>query len=160
MVLLDVGCGNAPMGTVNVDVNFGQHRPDLPEVFVSTNAPNPVKASAAFLPFRDNSFKNVFSQAMLEHVPNPTKCLLEMVRVASKEVKFIVPHRYFKGGFLRGHPKTHKYNMFDTKNTSSWLKRLNLSFAITKVEYKPYPYRVLPIIQLPYLIHVKLMLKK
>jgi hypothetical protein len=47
--------------------------------------------------------------------------------------------------------------MFDEKNITSWLRKLNLSFAITKVEYKPYPYTVLPIIQLPYLVHVNIM---
>ena len=33
---------------------------------------------------------------MLEHVPSPTKCLLERVRVVSKQVKFTVMHRFLK----------------------------------------------------------------
>lgn len=159
MEILDVGCGNAPLGTVNMDLNLGQRRPDLPEVFVSTNAPNPVKASSDFIPFNENSFETVISTAMLEHVPNPTKCLLEMVRVATKQVKFTVPHRFFRASFLRGQPKTHKYSMFSTKNIEAWLTKHKLSFAI-KVEYKGYPYNVLPIIQLPYLIHVTIMVNK
>jgi SAM-dependent methyltransferase len=45
------------------------------------------------LPFADDSYDFVFSSHVIEHFPDPIKALREWVRVASRYVVVIVPHR-------------------------------------------------------------------
>jgi ubiquinone/menaquinone biosynthesis C-methylase UbiE len=57
---------------------------------------NFVKASAEHLPFRDNSFIEVYSSHLLEHLDNPDKALAEMKRVSKKTVRIILPFALFQ----------------------------------------------------------------
>lgn len=46
------------------------------------------------LPFRNGSFKIVFSRGVIEYVDNPMLFLKEMLRVAKKYASVITPHRF------------------------------------------------------------------
>jgi|GEM_PF-4856079 hypothetical protein len=90
------------MGDVNVDLYVGvsEHRSPMP--LIPKEIPNFVLCDACHLPFRDNSFKKVFSKDTLEHVgkkpqrtnPAPYMALREMIRVASDTIEIYVPHRF------------------------------------------------------------------
>jgi len=87
---LDVGCGNAPTGDVNVDLpSFERHRDGIK--LASQKIPNFVYASSYALPFRNNSFDGVVSFHLLEHLEAPLTALREMVRVSENVVTLVVP---------------------------------------------------------------------
>jgi len=65
---LDVGCGEFPKGIVNCD----QRRFHYPFFAM---------ADAQFLPFRENTFSEVFSFHLVEHVEKPERVLSELLRV-------------------------------------------------------------------------------
>jgi hypothetical protein len=100
--ILDVGCGTNPMGDVNVDLYVGVSEHRDPKPLVPKEIPNFVLCDACHLPFRDNSFKKVFSKDTLEHVgkkpqrtnPAPYMALREMIRVAYDTIEIYVPHRF------------------------------------------------------------------
>jgi SAM-dependent methyltransferase len=52
-----------------------------------------VVANGDELPFDDDSYDFVFSSHVIEHFPDPIKALYEWVRVASRYVVAVVPHR-------------------------------------------------------------------
>jgi ubiquinone/menaquinone biosynthesis C-methylase UbiE len=87
---LDVGCGNAPTGDVNIDLPVSElHRGGVR--LAANRVPNFVYASTYALPFRDNSFDEVLSVHLLEHLETPLKALKEMVRVSRNLVMVVVP---------------------------------------------------------------------
>jgi SAM-dependent methyltransferase len=74
-MILDVGCGGGVYATVpRGDVNVSLDWP-------SRKIMNFVYADAQNLPFRDQSFSHVFAYNLLEHVPDPSRCIAEMMRV-------------------------------------------------------------------------------
>ena len=81
---LDVGCGDHPRGTVNVDCMTDQYfvRPPLK----TKTIPNFIKADACNLPFRNDVFQKVMASNVLEHLQNPVKALKEWKRVAKVTV--------------------------------------------------------------------------
>jgi hypothetical protein len=98
---LDVGCGSNPLGHVNVDLFIGdtEHRANT---LIPEEIPNFIQCDACKLPFKDNTFPVVRSKDTLEHVgrkpqrtnPAPYKALKEMIRVSSRKIEVIVPHRF------------------------------------------------------------------
>jgi len=87
---LDVGCGNTPMGDVNVDLpRSKRHRGGIE--LVKKKIPNFIYASSYALPFRDNSFDEVTSLHLLEHLEIPLTALREMIRVSKNVVTAVVP---------------------------------------------------------------------
>ncbi len=146
-MILDVGCGNLPHGEVNVDlfIKHSIHRKvaDLDTTIKVAQTPNFVCANAESLPFATNSFSTVFSKATLEHVNNPVEMLREMLRVSSKRVIFIVPHRYLRdGGWLRykQHEEgIHKW-FFDEGSLDCSLRRFfpHIWFKI-HIKYRSFP---------------------
>lgn len=97
-LILDVGCGNNPQGNINLDRYINEetlHVNSMNLVLVDPKKiPNPVKADAHFLPFRNGSFEKVLCRHALEHLRNPAKALKEMVRVSNSVISLILPHRY------------------------------------------------------------------
>ena len=87
---LDVGCGNTPKGDVNIDLPSSErHRDEIKRV--PKKIPNFVYASSYALPFRKNSFDEVVSFHLLEHLETPLTALREMVRVSKNVVTIVVP---------------------------------------------------------------------
>lgn len=108
-MILDVGCGKRPHGDVNVDlfVHETRHRNLMGEIdakFID----NFVRCDAQHLPFRENLFRTVYSNHVIEHVDNPYRMIREMLRVSAYEIKIITPHRFFSGTFKAEHK--HAFN--------------------------------------------------
>jgi ubiquinone/menaquinone biosynthesis C-methylase UbiE len=87
---LDVGCGNTPSGDVNVDLSGSERHRDGIKL-VAKKIPNFIYASAYALPFRNNSFDEVVSFHLLEHLEVPLAALREMKRVSKDVVTVVVP---------------------------------------------------------------------
>jgi len=102
MNVLDIGCGCRPRGDVNVDLYVGKtiHRTRLQEINPK-QIRNFVKADSLHLPFKTNSFDNVVSYHVIEHVDNPTLFLKECVRVVKKQVVIVCPHAWARGKLFR-----------------------------------------------------------
>ena len=83
MLILDVGCGHTPRGTVNVDLptHKSEHFFHKEKVIKPKSAPNFVRADAHHLPFRSSVFDKTVSSHTCEHLDNPEKAIKEMLRV-------------------------------------------------------------------------------
>jgi len=93
---LDVGCGNVPTGDVNIDLlDSERHRNG--KKLVPKKIPNFIWASVYALPFRNNSFDEVVSFHLLEHLEVPLAALSEMIRVSKNLVTVVVPSFSFLG---------------------------------------------------------------
>ncbi len=87
---LDIGCGNTPSGDINVDLPRSEcHRSGMR--LVVRHKTNFVYASVYNLPFRNDSFDEVVSFHLLEHLEVPIAALREMARVSNNEVAVVVP---------------------------------------------------------------------
>jgi SAM-dependent methyltransferase len=82
-IVLDVGCGFKPDigqcsigNSIGVDLNFQNG-----DVMVV----HPIMADAQHLPIRMKSIDFVNCQALLEHIPHPTKCMEEISQVMKRE---------------------------------------------------------------------------
>lgn len=154
---LDVGCGDSPRGNVNCDL-YLEESPEIGRgrIIDPKKCPNFVRCDAYHLPFRDNTFEEVFSSHFIEHMDKPLKVLKEMLRVSNYRVIFIVPHRMWRGFRHIFYPrfcKEHHKNVFNIKNISQWLRKIGWTFNIS-VRNRPLPHRVFPIIQIPWEITV------
>jgi SAM-dependent methyltransferase len=140
--VLDVGCGEAPRGTVNVDISRYTAETDE-EVFkyrlrsgkqdrlVKTKAN--ILAVGEYLPFKDNVFDKVVSFHVIEHCDNPSLFLKELIRVSKYEVEIRCPHRYSGAAKMPFHKHFFSVMWFRTS-----LKRLNVSHKVD-VNYKRFP---------------------
>jgi len=140
--VLDVGCGEYPRGHINIDL----HKPK------NIHGINFVKADAHCLPFPDNSFDFVFSNAVLEHVDNPVMMLRECLRVTKSKVEIRVPHRYWRQGLSLsyGSSKIHK-NRFNVQ----WFRKFLHGYAHDiSVDWVGKPFRVVPLFLFPSIITV------
>lgn len=89
---LDIGCGNNPIGDVNLDVSIDRslHRDNA--IIEIKKVPNFIKGDINFLPFRDNAFTEIFCYHVIEHRGvNPNRAIEEMIRVAIKRVDIKLP---------------------------------------------------------------------
>jgi len=78
-MILDVGCGNNPKGTVNIDVE------------IKHNIENFIKADAQNLPFKTNAFSESISDHAIEHVINVENMVAELKRVTYKKITIFTP---------------------------------------------------------------------
>jgi len=77
-MILDIGCGNRQLGTINVDV------------FIPKNIPeNFVLASAELMPFNNDAFDVVISTFVIEHLLDPADFIKETVRISRDRVIII-----------------------------------------------------------------------
>lgn len=83
---LDIGAGNNPRGDMNIDVK------QTPYVNC--------RASAEYLPFKDNSFDTVRSYYVIEHCLNPAQMVKEAIRVAQRKVEIVTDDIHFPGYLL------------------------------------------------------------
>jgi ubiquinone/menaquinone biosynthesis C-methylase UbiE len=132
MFVLDVGCGNSPVGDVNCDLyskDTEQHRSfDTANTAITNrNAPNFVVCSAEFLPFVSGCFDVAVSRQVIEHVAKPGLMASELVRVSRDLVIIETVHR--RGERLeprsrRAWYRKHHINKFDFTVFASMAKRL------------------------------------
>lgn len=148
---LDVGCGSAPKGTVNVDLNIKAtvHRPRDTvsgcRVLNVREIPNFVRADGLHLPFRDGAFREVVSSHLIEHVADPVGLIRELVRVARDRVVLYCPHRF--GDNKRKSPQ-HK-NFFGKTWFICVLRRMRLAFTVEYSEFRFFPYECFALFRFP-----------
>ena len=88
-MILDVGCGGQPKGNVNCDLFIGKS----PHTRCPIHKTNKfVMCDAHYLPFRESTFKVVYSSHLIEHLTNPLRAVKEMRRVSKKFVYIRVPN--------------------------------------------------------------------
>lgn len=104
-MILDVGCGIHPHGTVNVDLFLHSNIHRFEEVD-KKRIPNLVCADCHYLPFKDKSFEVVYSKHLLEHkgVRFLESCK-EMLRITREKVIIQVPNMFRKSKFSSAHDK-------------------------------------------------------
>jgi len=153
---LDVGCGTKPLGDVNVDLFVGKspHLIREEDIIHPKEIPNFIQAHVHYLPFRDNMFQLVTCFEVVEHkgISFP-KAICELYRVASKDVKIHVPHRYQRHSFLRYKQFKMHNKFFSVSVLDKWLKN-NFNHYELKVIYKDFPSVLLPLIRLPHTIEL------
>ena len=152
---LDVGCGHQPKGIVNVDlfVEATNHRSDDQRECNDSplnpkTIPNLIRADAQSLPFRDNVFDDAVSCHVIEHVPNPTRMLREMLRVVKPggSIQVVCPHRMAHRRKKRLH-----INQFNLKWFKQTLRRLD-TVQNSQIEYsnwKCLPHSAFALFRLP-----------
>jgi SAM-dependent methyltransferase len=127
-MILDVGCGSRPKGTVNVDFfNGGNWNPhdgnqEQGEYINLKKIPNYIMADAQYLPFKDEAFTEVISSHTIEHVQNPYIMLKELIRVTKQSTTVRCPH--YKGS---GAIRPHHLHYFDENWFIKTTEKLNLS---------------------------------
>jgi ubiquinone/menaquinone biosynthesis C-methylase UbiE len=126
-LILDVGCGANPKGTVNIDfvrsginLHIGGFMKD-PQAIA-----NFVVADACHLPFKNEAFNLVFSSHVIEHVSEPTKMFDELCRVAKAKVIVRCPHKVGSGA-----KRQHHLSYFD----EAWFKQKAESIGLTHSEH-------------------------
>ena len=125
--MLNVGCGNAPRGDVNVD-------PSRSQMSLDKKSNNFVVANAAFLPFRDEAFDVAFSAFSVEGVKEPFPVLKEMCRVAKR--KAIVRYFFTQGKGEEAPNHSHRFDETWLQNAAS-----TLGFEIIQFTNSPdYPF--------------------
>jgi len=154
--VLDVGCGIFPKGNVNIDLFLNETKHRVKKQIINPKLiPNFIKADADNLPIKDNSFEIVCMHHVFEHLKNPKKALFEMLRVCTKEIIIVVPHRFAKKSLFRYKVCEAHKQIFTQTLLSDWLRSLKLSFEI-EVKYKDLPHNFIPIIKLPHVLKVNI----
>lgn len=130
MSSLDIGCGygkdHVKRGKIGVDVKRGLCD---------------VQASAYFLPFQDNSFKEVVMSHILEHLIECKDGLREARRVLDKGGRLVieVPNPYnfnvFKDIILKKHIITSSEHIFAFGETELCNLLEKLGFEVARVRY-------------------------
>jgi len=157
--ILDVGCGTNPKGDVNIDyrvgLTFETTRDPKGDYLDTKRIENFVKGDVLHLPFKPNSFEEVYSSHVIEHVRNPYKLLKEMIRVSKKTIEIKCPHRY--GRFAKGHivkgTRVHKH-FFSLTWFNKTIKALAPHSKVLSTVRHNHPIPFLGLIQLPHEIHV------
>lgn len=143
MLILDVGCGHTPRGTVNVDLYTRRsgHFLRKDKFIRPKSTPNFVRADAHYLPFRNSIFPKVVTHHTLEHLDNPVKAIKEMLRVTKKTLEIVVPFWITEEIHLIFHPKKkvwfrkHHVNRFSKRHFHKIFKGFH---CYTKYIYTPY----------------------
>lgn len=111
---LDVGCGQNPKGTVNVDLQRGY---------------SDIVCSAEYLPFKDNAFDVVYSSHCLEHVPEPLKALKEFRRVGKTAVLRVPNGEYNRNGWCED---PHHYYTWNSRSLKNFLAQVYNQISVNE----------------------------
>ena len=154
IVILDVGCGDNPKGTVNVDLYVKEtfHRGKTGSALHVKNIPNFVKADALHLPFGDNSFETVISSHLIEHLDEPIALIREVLRVSKERVIMFCPHR------ATDNPRksiNHKH-FFNATWFIGILRQMKVGFKVEYSAWKGFPHNYIPLFKLPYEMKIEI----
>ena len=86
---LNAGCGCDSWGDVRIDIQ------SFSDLFYKKKTSANLIASVEYLPFIDGIFEESRCYHVLEHVPDPYKCLDELKRVTSKKIIIRFPYHHF-----------------------------------------------------------------
>lgn len=150
---LDIGCGDRPTGDVNCDLFIGES-PHLRGRYIDPETiPNFIRCDANYLPFKDEVFSESFCSNVIEHKGlNTVRVIKEMVRITTKKITVVVPHR-----FAPKHEIHNKY--FNVKSLSRLFRKMGLNPRIEITTYRYLPSIFFTLIRLPAEIKVEAMLK-
>ena len=147
-MILDVGCGTDPHGDVNIDLFSGECYEDAARVIpLKSRAPNPVIASAEWIPFRGAMFSLAVSYEVLEHVDSPVRMIREMMRCA-RRIMLTTPNAMFlnkvwratvRGGYTpyKGHIQTWGEPELRNLLRHCGLSRVKISYTNPGPAYHP-----------------------
>lgn len=152
--ILDVGCA-----TGHYSIELSKHGFDCTAVdnnkkyiiSIEERDINALIADGAALPFRDNSFETVILVEVLEHIPNVSKILAEVNRVATKNILITVPNC---GQFEELRKSGLTYEHFLEKDHINFFTKKSLEQLLSKYSKKNYVEETEPIVHrlLPYWI--------
>ena len=153
-MILDVGCGNDPKGTVNCDLFLGPtiHRWKMTPIH-KKRVKNLIRADGQHLPFRDNCFEISYSSHTLEHVDNPELMISEMERVSKNLIIIITPLGWlseFSHVIWRKIPSGHKHRFWGkefVKRKYKIKRRIRL-IKPTILRNKKFPIPIYPMFEL------------
>ena len=143
---LDVGCGDNPLGDVNVDI-YKKSNPQIREnkgfyPVPYKEIPNFIIADAHYLPFPNATFRKTFCYSVLEHVSNPFKALKELLRVTNGTIHIYAHHRWTG-------KKPYHINFFTATWFSQALRKLNVKFFKMEIFRNFFPHAYMPIFAIP-----------
>jgi SAM-dependent methyltransferase len=154
---LDVGCGIKPRGDVNCDLfikDIGHRtgRPDLKGATIDPKKiPNFVLCDGEHLPFKNGVFSEVFSSHVIEHVYNPGRFLLELLRVSNERIVIQCPHRL--GDKLnkatRASARYHIHKNFLNKTWFFQLRKLGHYVEAHYDQYLDFPNELFSVVRVP-----------
>jgi SAM-dependent methyltransferase len=113
-MILDIGCGINPKGTVNVDLCRYSSQITQDGRIIKTKAD--LISDACFLPFRAGMFDKVYCHHVIEHVNDPALLMKEIFRVlkVGGEADIWCPHRFGKGAKKKFHKWYFNSGWFNT----------------------------------------------
>lgn len=148
-LILDVGCGSRPLGTVNVDIY--QH----PSLQLPRNSVF-ILASGSHLPFRNKVFETVISDNSLEHCSEYRLFFKELLRVSSDHVLIYTSHIFSN---MNRQTELHKqyFNLkwFDRTLTLLGLQRRK-NFKVYVSGWNYFPHQFFPLFKTPRQISVEI----
>lgn len=163
---LDVGCGDAPCGDVNVDLYLNDtegHRTLKHQERYKINpklVPNFVVCDGSYLPFKDECFDFISSRQVIEHVPKPELMAYEMVRCSKNIVVIETVHRRgerLNSREMRKWLNKHHINKFDYTYFGQLAKMLKVNLvwneALDYLGFRFLGYN-LPFIRFPFGIRI------
>lgn len=119
--ILDVGCGDGFVASIilsnrsgKFDVGIDMSEDEIRYAKKSGSYKKAMVGNVHNLPFRESSFETVFSNSVIEHIPNLNLALSEMARVLKKDGQFIitVPTPYLTK-YLWGYNFLVSYNLMN-----------------------------------------------
>jgi ubiquinone/menaquinone biosynthesis C-methylase UbiE len=132
--ILDLGCGEGEIAKDVFDKQIDWGLDNDPEMIKKAKKSKVYKkvllASAIDIPLKDNTVDLVFSNSVLEHIPNITQVLKEVKRVLKPSGELIITmpshqlSNYLGLGELYGKLFNHKYCHYHLYSLPSWKKLL------------------------------------
>lgn len=145
-MILDVGCGVFPHGTVNCDlyVRDAGHRGEYATINPKTIR-NFVLCDGQHLPFKNACFNLVYSSHVIEHTIFPEVFLMELVRVSKSRISLKCP--YLFGEALNPHKCPGHHHHLNKRWFSEMALRLNCYVHADETAFFCLPHKLFPLIR-------------
>lgn len=146
--ILDFGCGTGQVVNKLSKLNKDAYGVDISETSIkmARNMKGKFLVSSEDLPFKDNSFDSVGCFNVLEHLDNPEKCILEMIRVLKPDGIIVIACPNFLSVTSNYHPKVSGFKNKIINFLLILFKLLKSSFGL----YEPYFEKMNPILDKPF----------
>ena len=123
--ICDVGCGGGIfLSKIESDFKVGVDisRINLENLKRDSPDSEAILADVEYLPFRDDVFDIVMFNEILEHLNNPKKSLLEVMRISNNKIEISTPN-----GLLVGHGDPEHEHLFNPKEFAELLVDVGLN---------------------------------
>lgn len=154
--MLDVGCGQKPLGDVNCDLYVRDalnHRNLNGDSLNVHEIPNFVVCDGSYLPFASGSFDVVYSYGVIEHLEQPQKFFQELARVSCQKITVITSHRLCEV-FIRNPSRKWLKKHHVSKMSMRWLKQCAAALGLTVtnsyvLNWVCFPHEYMPLFRFP-----------